>query len=459
MNLVINKDIRIFNCSKQIEDWAEEHLVLPNPEYHKKERMGFWVGNTPKEIRLYVRDGNDLIVPFGCLRDLWDLIHNKSIFVPKIEPIRHINYESNIIPYIYQEKAIHQALKAKNGVLVMPCGSGKTQAGLEIVARVGGKALWLTHTQDLLNQSKTRAENVFDCDRSMFGTITSGKVNIGNGITFATVQTMCKIDLQKYENCWDIIIVDECQHCCGSPTKVTQFYKVISSLSARYKIGLTATPKRADGLHKSMFALLGKVIHEVTREEVKETTCDVVVKMIDTGHIPDYKAVLCGDGTLDYTALINDLISNEERKQLIQRVINGLDGSCLVLANRVSYIEDLQKGFNKKSICLSTLGTNKTAKAQRKNALTKLNNGEIDAVFATYQLAKEGLDVPSLKYVVFATPEKDETTVIQSAGRVGRKADGKKHGTVIDFCDEFGMYKGWAKKRKGYYKKIDAKMV
>ena len=46
--------------------------------------------------------------------------------------------------------------------------------------------------------------------------------------------------------------------------------------------------------------------------------------------------------------------------------------------------------------------------------------------------------------------------MIQSVGRVGRKAEGKECGTVLDFVDNFGMYKGWAKKRKGYYKKLDA---
>ena len=45
--------------------------------------------------------------------------------------------------------------------------------------------------------------------------------------------------------------------------------------------------------------------------------------------------------------------------------------------------------------------------------------------------------------------------MIQSVGRVGRKADGKAYGTVIDFVDAFGMYQGWFKKRKSYYKKID----
>ena len=101
----------------------------------------------------------------------------------------------------------------------------------------------------------------------------------------------------------------------------------------------------------------------------------------------------------------------------------------------------------------------KKAKEERKQALEALNNGELDCIFATYQLAKEGLDVPNLRYVVFATPEQDETTVIQSAGRVGRKAEGKPHGTVIDFVDEFGMYQGWFKKRRRHYSKINAEVI
>ena len=102
---------------------------------------------------------------------------------------------------------------------------------------------------------------------------------------------------------------------------------------------------------------------------------------------------------------------------------------------------------------------NKKATAERKAALEKLNNGEIDIVFATYMLAAEGLDVPNLRYVLFATPEKNEVTVIQSAGRVGRKAEGKSHGVVIDFVDDFGMYQSWSRKRKKYYEKIGAEVI
>lgn len=464
MKIKVAEKIKIENPTPAIVSWCRENLILDNPDYYKKERMGKWVGNTPKTINLYERVGDELWLPFGCLQDVWRLcVHGISIksWDVQIRPLMHLEYHSNVNLYPYQEKAVSEAIRVKNGIVVMPCGSGKTQCGLDFISRIGGRALWLTHTQDLLNQSKKRAESVLSCPPHAFGTITAGKVNIGTHITFATVQTLAKLDLSNYKDAWDVIIVDECQHCAGSPTRVTQFYKVISQLSARYKIGLTATPKRADGLERSMFALLGGIIHEVTREEVAHTTCPVKVRRISTNWYPDCECVLMGDGTIDYSKVIENMVNDTDRMCIVSNEINMIPKGMpiMVLANRVAYLEQLLSIYDGKAVCLSGQGQSKKAKAERKAALEKLNAGEIDCVFATYALAKEGLDVPNLRYVVLATPERDETTVIQSVGRVGRKADGKEFGMVIDFVDSFGMYQGWAKKRTGYYKKINAEVI
>lgn len=460
MKVSVRNKLIITEYPKAVLDWCNKNLILPNPEYHKKERMGLWVGNTPRSIWLYEQVGDELRIPFGCVQDIYKSFDNID-FDYQIQPIRKVSYHSNINLYPYQDKAVKSVLKCKNGILVMPCGAGKTQTALEIIVRLGGRALWLTHTQDLLNQSKNRAKSTLNCPNKAFGSITAGKVEIGTHITFATVQTMCKLDLNAYRDIWDIIIVDECQHCCGSPTKVTQFYKVISSLSARYKIGLTATPKRADGLEKSMFALLGGVIHEVSREEVADTTCPVKVISCETDYMPDYDAVLMGDGTINYARLVDDMIHDKDRFKFVLETIEKLPANnpVLVLANRVEYLAKLNSEYFGRSNFLSAMGNSKSAKEERKRALQALNDGDIDCLFATYQLAKEGLDVPNLRYVVFATPEKDETTITQAVGRVGRKADGKEYGTVIDFIDDFGMYRGWAKKRRSYYKKIDAEIL
>ena len=462
MKFEVSNSIRVIEANNEIREWCRKNLVLDNPDYYKKLKIGKWVGNTPSKIALYENRGLDLVLPFGVWKRLWSTYNDKRLWEAKIRPIERRNYRSNIETYSYQEKAIKSAILARNGVLVMPCGSGKTQCGLEIIARLGGRALWLTHTQDLLNQSMQRAKSTLDIDGT-FGTITAGKVNVGTHITFATVQTMSKLKLWELHDAFDIVIVDEAQHCCGSPTRVTQFYRVISSLSAKYKFGLTATPKRADGLEKSMFALLGDIFCEITREEVAHTTCPIGVMQIRTNYRPDYDAILCSDGTLNYSRLVDDLVQNKERMEFVAETIRRCANGGLpvmVLGNRVQYLSDLMElvGDEFKSVHLSASMT-KRQREDRKRALKMLNDGELNIIFATYQLAKEGLDVPNLRYVVFATPEQDETTVIQSAGRVGRKADGKRYGTVIDFCDDFGLYRKWRKKRESCYKKIGAKIL
>ena len=456
MRVIIDNKIYVEDPSPELSNWCKENLIIDNPDFFKKEKLGKWTGNTPKQIWLYEKNGNDLLLPFGCIKRISPLLHNVK-FKSLIKPLERISYESGINLYSYQKKAVESVLKAKNGILVMPPGSGKTQTGLEIISRLGGKALWLTHTKDLLTQSMNRAKGVLDIDGT-YGTITEGKADIGSHITFATIQTLSKMDLSHYKDMWDVIIVDEVHHAAGSPTRVTQFYKVLSRLSARYKIGLTATPKRADGLEKSMFALLGDIVHEVTRDEISDFLCPIKVTTIETGYRPDYDIVLLGDGTLDYTKLVDAMIHDEQRFELVKEIIEDCisKGSTLVLGNRIEYLQRMNDAVDGNTLCLSGMGYSKKAKEERKNALKKLNDGELDCVLSSYLLAKEGLDVPNLRYVIFATPEKDPTTIQQSVGRVGRKADGKDCGTVIDLVDSFGMYKGWRAKRESVYKKIHA---
>lgn len=462
MRIRVANKITIEYPPQELRNWCRQNLTIPNPDYYKREAMGKWTGGTPESITLYEQAGNTLLLPFGALQDVWRICGQQAEWKLEIAKKRTHAYGSNIQLYDYQQEAVEAALRKKNGILVMPCGAGKTQSGLEIIARIGGRALWLTHTQDLLNQSRKRAESVLQDTGT--GTITEGKINAGNGITFATVQTMTHIDLTQYRDFWDTIIVDECQHCAGSPTRVSQFYKVMSNLSARYKIGLTATPHRADGLERSMFALLGDIIHEVDRDAVADTTCPIEVHQIETGWMPDPEAIIQGDGTIDYAKVIEALTTDDERYKLVwgEAMQAATTGATLILANRVEFLRSMQEdmlAYDAKVMCLSGAKNTKKAKAERKEALRMLNDGELDAILATYQLAKEGLDVPNLRYIVMATPEKDETTVIQSVGRVGRAAEGKTKGVALDFLDNFGLYRGWAKKRETYYKKIGARII
>lgn len=461
MNFILANKVIIEDPTPEMLAYCKSTLSFPNPDYIKREEKGKWTGNTQREIVLFERAGNRLYLPFGTCKNIYlrfkkDITRVESL----ICPLRARKYDSRINLYDYQQNAVEAVLRAKNGILVAPCGSGKTQMGLEAVARIGGKTLWLTHTTDLLTQSMNRAKQCFGLPASEYGTITAGKVNVGNTLTFATVQTASNIDLSQYRDEWDCVVVDECHKCVGSPTQMMMFYRVLSALSARYRIGLTATPYRADGLERCMFALLGDVIHEVPQSAVAGNTVPVRVKFVSTNYTPDIDDITDGDGTLNYAKLIGDITENVKRNEvIIQQIFEASrNGAVLVLSDRINHLEVLEteitmySPYNIKCARLGITST-KAEKERRARILTDLNNGALNVVFATYKLAKEGLDVPNLRTVVLSCPVKDKTTVIQSAGRVARKADGKDFGMVIDFSDDFGLLYGYEKKRRGYYKK------
>lgn len=447
MNTADNEIVlRHFLMPKEID----QMLRWANPEYVKRMEAGRSVWGVPREIVLYKSRGHETIMPFGMLQTLrkygvqiaptTHLIAHKPVFSGSIDNL-----------YDYQEEALKSALKAKNGVLVAPCGSGKTQIGLAICASLGLNTLWLTHTGELLNQSRNRAKQYLSVP---MGTITGGKINAVEGITFATVQTMHKINLSDYKDFWDVIIVDECHRCVGTPTAMTMFWKVLSSLSARYKYGLTATPKRSDGMEKAMYALLGPKFYEITKEQVKGNTCPLcVLEPKQTGWTPDMDECLNPDGTLNYTSLITNCITDEKRNKVIADTINfsaGENGTVLVLSERVAHLELLAKMCQYKHGILST-----AKKSERQELLRQLSEGEISVLFATYQIAKEGLDIPCLRNLVMASPIKDEIAVTQSAGRVMRKYPDKECGVIWDFEDNMRMLQKWLDKRMKIYAKLN----
>lgn len=458
MRFEVKNQIVVYEPTKVLFEYCKK-LVLLNPEYVKRERMGLWTGSTPRKLYLCKYDGDNVFIPTGCVDELFKLSFFGASWTDARTKGAPFEYGSQIALYDYQEEAVKYAMLWGGGILVAPCGSGKTQMGLELVARLGVKTLWLTHTADLLNQSMSRAKEVFSCEKG-YGKITEGKVQVGEGLTFATVQTMAKLDLTEYRDTWGCVIVDECHHCVGSPTKVGQFYRVLSNLNARYKYGLTATPKRADGLETAMFALLGNIAHEVPRSAVEGNTCPVKVQVICTGWMPSPGKSFLGDGTLDYNGIVDDMTTSESRMDvvlqvIIQRIPKG--EPVLILGNRIAYLERLQErltGLGLRCRCISGMRKSKAAKDERKEALAALDRGDIDCLLATYQLAKEGLDCPHLRHVVFATPEKDPTTIQQAAGRVARKAEGKPQGVVWDIVDTFPMYWNWGNKRQNIYKKL-----
>ena len=299
-------------------------------------------------------------------------------------------------------------------------------------------------------------------NKSLIGTITEGKVNIGTGVTFATIQTMCKLDLTLYTDVWDVIIVDECHSCSGSPTKVTRFSKVLNSLSARHKYGLSATVHRADGLIKTTYALLGKVRYIVPDEAVKDKVMAVNVERVDTGiDIP--MSALDTDGTINYTKLISSLAGSTKRNDIIyDKLMKNSSHYNLILSDRLDQLyylyNQMPPTLQEQSAVIDGKMTSKKAKAEREQAIEDMRSGKKRFLFASYKLAKEGLDIPRLDRLHLATPQKDYAIIVQSVGRIARKFEGKGQPICYDYVDNFKMAENMYKARCRHYRKCGCKL-
>lgn len=452
MIIEVSSNLRVIDPTKKLEKWCNENLVVSNPVYVKKARMHLWLGGTPKYLYLYEKRGNDLILPLGVLNQIpYECVKDadiKSVFATAI----NVNFKAKVPLYDYQEKAVQAMYDAKFGILQSPAGSGKTQMGIALAAKTGRRTLWLCHTLDLVKQSMQRSKLYIDKD--LIGTIASGKVNIGKGITFATVQTMSKLDLTQYKNYWDCIIVDEVHRVSGSPTSMTMYQKVLNNLSARHKYGLSATVHRSDGMIKATFMLIGDVVHEVDKSDVRDKILKVGIYPVSTG-LRVGRAALNTDGTLNYAKLISYITEDVERNNLIIDCIEK-DKSSLILSDRLEHLTYLMSNLPldkiKDAVMISGNMTTKKAKEMRDQALDDMRSGKKKYLFATYSLAKEGLDIPRLERLYLTTPQSDFAVVTQSIGRIARTFEDKVAPIAYDFVDDIGFLVKKYKKRCSIYK-------
>ena len=134
--ITVSNVITVENPSAELLTWCQQNLKLKNPEYTKKQRMHFWVGNTPEYLYLYETHGDKLVLPFGVFRNIFPMIDmndTKAVF-PVAESV---DYGCNIPLYDYQEKAVEEVYWRQYGILQSAAGSGKTQMGIALIAKFG----------------------------------------------------------------------------------------------------------------------------------------------------------------------------------------------------------------------------------------------------------------------------------------------------------------------------------
>ena len=349
-------------------------------------------------------------------------------------------------------------IKYKRGILNARCGSGKSIMAIEIIRRIGYKALIICHTKELLNQFKDYLVNDLGLQKGEYGIIASGKVEIGKFITIALRQTLVNIDLLNYKYEWGTIIVDECHNVAGNVTYVSQYQKILSNLASEYRYGLSATAFRNDGLTKCMYALMNKVKYVIDEKEIADKIIKAEIKPIYT----NYEIPLTGtktDGTLDYTKIPTLLAEDKNRNKLILDILKeNKNEYCLILSDRLSGLRYLYEKLGK-GLIIDGSQTTKKAKKEREEAIEKMRNKEEHYLFATLQLAKEGLDIKPLTRLFLIAPTKNKAVLIQAVGRIERKDANKQTPIVYDFVDKDLYYQKAFKSRKTIYRKNGNKIL
>lgn len=452
MTSYISNDIKVRYPTKSLLMWCADNLVFPNPEYYQRKNMGFSTYNVSPKMSLYSYRNDWLVLPFGVLRSLMGFLRQGEIVVDYADE-RKVEYNCSIILEDYQETAVTELVKRKFGVLNSQAGSGKTIMALALIARLGCKTLWLTHTKDLLKQSYTRAATYMD--PSLLGTITEGKADIGTGITFATVQTASKLDLDELKYEWDCIVVDECHRVSGSPQKLRQFSYVLNSLAAKHKYGLSATLHRSDGMTKTIFAYIGPLAYSVPKEATSNKIMQVKIIPREAPVVLDDKCFRQNKQAIP-NVVTSRLVNSDERNELIVRdLINSAEHFNLVLSTRIEHLEKLKamlpQELQEQSVLVSGKSTSKSGKEAREGAIEEMREGSKRYLFATYQLAKEGLDIPRLDRLFMVVPQSDYSVIVQSVGRIARKFPDKENPVCYDYVDKDEYFQKKFDRRKQSY--------
>lgn len=469
MKIIISNLIHIKEPTNEILNYCKNKLTFKNPDYAKKIQLGVWLGKTPKYIKLYDVDEKCVYLPIGCFDDIWKLYPDKSLYVDYSVTDKR-NIFSSIVLRDYQKPCLEGLKHHVNGLFILPCGLGKTECALQTAYYLQQHTLFITHTKDLMNQAKDRIEEKMKCSVS---TISEGKVDTSGDIVVATVQTLFKNLDNISQDEFGLVVTDEVHHTSASADSIGMFRQCIDYFAAKYKLGLTATLHRADGLEMCIPKIVGNIIYEIVEDgddyvgmyEGKEVIrfpktqfqVPVEINFINTNYtLVDkktgyYRDVFERNGmTISFAKLLTDLCEDEDRNNLILSLCKPLKGSTIILSDRVSQLKYLQERLPNS---VEIDGT--TNKKIREQALEDVKEGKYKYLLASYKLAKEGLDCKILQNVVLASPVKDDAIVVQTIGRAQRLYEGKEIARVYDLIDDVSTLKRFYTKRRSVYRKKD----
>lgn len=501
MLVKIAATLRVFGASDkmraEILSWWIPDATAAAVQRRAVRRGARDTGDTPRHILAAV-DGDAIVLPRGLTARLLravDAMNEPVRWVPEVfehpEPI--ILPPSSREPRPYQTQAIGKMLERRQGLVVLPCGGGKTFTGALALARLGQPALVTAPTTDIADQWRAAIEAVGL-------TVVPWRRDAPPlpGEVAVSVEDSVRANDPALQRV-GVLIVDEAHRAAAATMRA-----IVSACPARFRWGLTATPERADGWGPLLPVLFGDVLIEVTPAELVAQGFVMAPKIaaVSTGWAPvpelhrmwtitcpgcratrelvggelvggawtcpgTRKRGKCGrifteadrldpknarPGEWAWSAVVSGVADDENRNHLIRLLAERLARAgrrVLVLVPRVDLAKRLARQIGHTGIrCESVTGD--ASSSARAEPLDRLRSGETRVIVAT-QLADEGLDVPEIDAVISASPGKAGGKAVQRAGRATRAVDGKPAPIILDLVDAGDlMGRHWGARRAAY---------
>ncbi len=347
----------------------------------------------------------------------------------------------------YQSEAIEKWKSNRcRGVVVLPTGSGKTRVALQAMAEVAQSTMIILPTLHLMNQWYEVVSNAFGLEIGILG----GGFHEIRPVTVTTYDSAFRY-MDLYGNRFALLIFDEVHH-LPSPS-----YTQIAEMSlAPYRLGLTATYERPDGLHGKLERLVGPLLYdksirdlegeflapyetirlivdltpdEATRyQKSQQIFSDYLKKkgikffgkqletlLLESAYEPDARAALMAH--YDTRRII---LHAEKKFELLDSLLKRHHGDrILVFTASTQLVYRISETF------LIPALTHHTKAPERKRILDKFRSGRY-SVLVTSRVLNEGVDVPEANVAIVLSGTGSPVEHLQRLGRILRKMEDKE---------------------------------
>ena len=462
------------NLKASMQNKIRRMAAISNPIFYKNQAIGTSNYDTPRWIYL----GKDHLsgyiqIPRGLQDELLERVRQADIDY-EIEDERqqgrniNVDFKGELRPE--QDKALKELTRYENGILHAATAFGKTVVSSAIIAQKKVNTLIILESSALIEQWKDALEKFLNIDeelpayetkagrvrkrKSLIGTLQGAHDSMTGIIDIAMAGSLCKKgEYHKLLKEYGLVLVDECHHSASETIA-----NVLKELKANYVYGVTATPKRGDGLEKINYMLIGPIRYSYTaKEKAKEQGIKHLVYPRFTRTVPSRGVII---GKMHPNEAYEIIHNNDVRdEQIIEDVKNCVSAgrTPVVLSRYKDHSEKLYERLKSYADYVFLMTGNNSKKEHRKilEQMRQVNNDESMILVATASLVGEGFDFPRLDTLFMATPVSFRGVVEQYAGRLNRDYAGKENVIIYDYVDNhIPMFDNMYVKRLKAYKQI-----